>query len=198
MLCYIHRVSIHRPHTRPDLEQPAARRLWDCFNSQASYEARPSSTAVEVRQNVFQFTGLIRGPTRVIIRTMAPFGVSIHRPHTRPDFSSPHIRYTLICFNSQASYEARLRDQVNILPDDRFNSQASYEARHSNAVRRRAKQEFQFTGLIRGPTSVSVNPAAYSAVSIHRPHTRPDLFTVAAPIIMSSFQFTGLIRGPTV
>ena len=79
-------VSIHRPHTRPDSFPNSRRRCSRCFNSQASYEARP---------------GFLR-------RGDAVRHVSIHRPHTRPD-SWCHPRHLLQNrFNSQASYEARL------------------------------------------------------------------------------------------
>ena len=34
-----------------------------CFNSQASYEARPYGDVAPFEEGLFQFTGLIRGPT---------------------------------------------------------------------------------------------------------------------------------------
>ena len=105
---------------------------WACsdFNSQASYEARPRRNPSPISPSVFQFTGLIRGPTPYghitqpsrlfqftgLIRGPTFFlpklldilFISIHRPHTRPD------PITTVTFAA-------------ILP-------------------------FQFTGLIRGPT----------------------------------------------
>ena len=80
--------------------------------------------------------------------------------------------------------------------------------------------QFQFTGLIRGPTVLSNLPIAFAAISIHRPHTRPDALVMmyfpsnlyfnsqasyeARRAAVTSergdmrFQFTGLIRGPTI
>ena len=122
-------ISIHRPHTRPDLDfqigyfhcvdfnsqaSYEARRPpyilpagYTNFNSQASYEARPAyigrqkcSTIfqftglirgptprlpAQVRRSQFQFTGLIRGPTFLAGSCRSYTSISIHRPHTRPD-----------------------------------------------------------------------------------------------------------------
>ena len=56
-------ISIHRPHTRPDLDSlTSLKRLFD-FNSHAAYEARRGGGCSDSHQCVFQFTGLIRGPT---------------------------------------------------------------------------------------------------------------------------------------
>ena len=80
-------VSIHRPHTRPDRSAQHIAEFFLSFNSQASYEARRAAyaslsavLAVSIHRPhtrpdfslqwsaragiVFQFTGLIRGPTR--------------------------------------------------------------------------------------------------------------------------------------
>ena len=168
-------VSIHRPHTRPDDAFRPCRRIPARFNSQASYEARRQAIVNDDMGALFQFTGLIRGPTFLIIQVAVCPGVSIHRPHTRPDSISAGAAGRDGCFNSQASYEARLPVQqrrpgaadVSIhrphtRPDRTlltpwwtkwsFNSQASYEARR------------YYTG----------NKANGKNVSIHRPHTRPD------------------------
>ena len=103
-------VSIHRPHTRPDVIVYGCRYVLGCrFNSQASYEARlavsryvfgsyfvsihrphtrPDFTArlAGAIHAVFQFTGLIRGPTETGTHREAGKEISIHRPHTRPDY----------------------------------------------------------------------------------------------------------------
>ena len=78
-------VSIHRPHTRPDVRVRRIGITHRCFNSQASYEARQDMDAVEFEKRMFQFTGLIRGPTYGVFSGYYPECVSIHRPHTRPD-----------------------------------------------------------------------------------------------------------------
>ena len=39
-----------------------------------------------------------------------------------------------------------------------------------------AELEFQFTGLIRGPTHLLGYVKTFGVISIHRPHTRPDPF----------------------
>ena len=56
-------ISIHRPHTRPD----------------AATTANPHTV------HLFQFTGLIRGPTMAKSTKVSISSISIHRPHTRPD-----------------------------------------------------------------------------------------------------------------
>ena len=58
--------------------------------------------------------------------------------------------------------------------------------------------QFQFTGLIRGPTPRPFSMQYISSISIHRPHTRPDGFFYADRPLPFLFQFTGLIRGPTI
>ena len=149
------RTSIHRPHTRPDV----------------------LSTMRTLSPTLFQFTGLIRGPTfnRVLaviqavrfnsqasyearpqtLDTSARLSlISIHRPHTRPDFEQSH------CCSRNGNY---------------FNSQASYEARRPVITRSDTLTLFQFTGLIRGPTYSGKEQDGRLEV----------------------FQFTGLIRGPT-
>ena len=57
-------ISIHRPHTRPDQPSKPGRLFLCNFNSQASYEARPPACGRPPRRIRFQFTGLIRGPTK--------------------------------------------------------------------------------------------------------------------------------------
>ena len=79
----------------------------------------------------FQFTGLIRGPTVKMGDGKLSDGISIHRPHTRPDTMNRRPAISRINFNSQASYEARLFIGLSLM---QFS-------------------EFQFTGLIRGPTT---------------------------------------------
>ena len=78
-----------------------------------------------------------------------------------------------------------------------FNSQASYEARPVPKMGTINHKKFQFTGLIRGPTVCEHIVQGRTRVSIHRPHTRPDLGEVKWYIETQLFQFTGLIRGPT-
>ena len=128
-------VSIHRPHTRPDVPAPIRRKAYSRFNSQASYEARRCRCIVDIIALLFQFTGLIRGPTK-------------RRPPRRR-----HARR----FNSQASYEARLliRSATSLI--ESFNSQASYEARRVSPVVVLMNLMFQFTGLIRGPTAWAID-----------------------------------------
>ena len=168
---------------------------------------------------MFQFTGLIRGPTQVAADIdgvfMFQFTGLIRGPTCVFICSLPLLR----SFNSQASYEARP---------------------HAKADATRGSM-FQFTGLIRGPTIRRCCSFRRGIVSIHRPHTRPDLvscdstanYTVSihrphtrpddgsgidyhndngfnsqasyearlvdpTPFVQSvTFQFTGLIRGPT-
>ena len=108
LLCSI---SIHRPHTRPDLQRKTMYNKSVDFNSQASYEARLDVYKKWDNFTVFQFTGLIRGPTNL-----------------RLDAAGQPAN-----FNSQASYEARLCTLQRISRATHFNSQASYEARRANA-----------------------------------------------------------------
>ena len=169
---------------------------------------------------LFQFTGLIRGPTAAILVLFHHVAVSIHRPHTRPDRHTGHwfcvravsihrphtrpdrrssrCRFSLGSFNSQASYEARRpRSNSRRRRPRCFNSQASYEARLLFFLWQRIVYR----------------------VSIHRPHTRPDRLLQSCTAHLSRFnsqasyearrpffqaqriavlfQFTGLIRGPT-
>ena len=124
-------VSIHRPHTRPD-----------------SLSVVTSSVLT-----LFQFTGLIRGPTLLLAL----------------------LELFMPCFNSQASYEARLRLAPIGKPARRF--------QFTGLIRGPTKMaqtiykddlEFQFTGLIRGPTKSWQSTQHVTFISIHRPHTRPD------------------------
>ena len=123
------------------------------FNSQASYEARPHIGFAATISTVFQFTGLIRGPTDWERDFRCQTGISIHRPHTRPDgFPRPTI-HLIHYFNSQASYEAR----QNIL----FFSYAVV-----------------VISIHRPHTRPDLCLRKYHSarlISIHRPHTRPDL-----------------------
>ena len=147
----------------------------------------------------FQFTGLIRGPTVKMGDGKLSDGISIHRPHTRPDFLLDCPLCSFQNFNSQASYEARPQTldtsarlslisihRPHTRPDfeqshccsrngNYFNSQASYEARRPVITRSDTLTLFQFTGLIRGPTYSGKEQDGRLEV----------------------FQFTGLIRGPT-
>ena len=191
-------ISIHRPHTRPDqchflwlhapgrfqftglIRGPTFCFLGRCnirrgFNSQASYEARPLSNSSKSISSEFQFTGLIRGPTRAGHCLVGIFSfqfTGLIRGPTIPFSSIPSVNY---CFNSQASYEAR----------------------RYFVIACKVRPMFQFTGLIRGPTSFQCSWTKYIAVSIHRPHTRPDFCSSPSVPVSRKFQFTGLIRGPT-
>ena len=201
LFLHLYRVSIHRPHTRPDSQKSVKFIPTTGFNSQASYEARRMTAWRTPSLPGFQFTGLIRGPTHEPDRIRCNDGrfnsqasyearlersgtrrdrckVSIHRPHTRPDvvqsdmrlrdevsIHRPHTRpdtkleisqSLTTRFNSQASYEARLRACLQIRQHSCFNSQASYEARLYNVRLDRCLQ----------------------LVSIHRPHTRPDFLVL--------------------
>ena len=145
----------------------------------------------------FQFTGLIRGPTRQAFSSSPYTPFQFTGLIRGPTITDKSIRRSNRSFNSQASYEARpkmVRPRVIML-------------------------EFQFTGLIRGPTWKYLPSFFPASVSIHRPHTRPDSrIWNTAGIIMGfnsqasyearpfyhslawaklRFQFTGLIRGPT-
>ena len=79
----------------------------------------------------------------------------------------------------------------------RFNPQASYEARLQKRQNSRIDVWFQSTGLIRGPTKLLWPADWLFPVSIHRPHTRPDLALAHTFVSLKEFQSTGLIRGPT-
>ncbi len=157
------------------MEFTSIKRLLSCFNPQASYEARRSAR--------YQRTCLIRFNPQASYEarldqpqfSVTQSGVSIHRPHTRPDEFHPAMLCNYPSFNPQASYEARHTLFRSVLPTLRFNPQASYEARHPC------------------PCAGS----AHTSVSIHRPHTRPDDACEPLPHKQFQFQSTGLIRGPT-
>ena len=194
-------VSIHRPHTRPDVIVYGCRYVLGCrFNSQASYEARhnslyldnhpyqvsihrphtrPDSLSVVTSSvlTLFQFTGLIRGPTLFQSDTAAKAGVSIHRPHTRPDASGCYAKPQRSRFQFTGLIRGPTGTSSSITVNQfHFNSQASYEARHEKARKM----------------------AGDLLISIHRPHTRPDVSAWPLKLSVAPFQFTGLIRGPTL
>ena len=124
------RISIHRPHTRPDSLSCRQLVLLLPFQFTGLIRGPTSILRAGLGGHQFQFTGLIRGPTRLLVHPRPFSPISIHRPHTRPD------------------------RPLRILPAGctNFNSQASYEAR----------------------PVLSNLPIAFAAISIHRPHTRPD------------------------
>ena len=69
-----------------------------------------------------------------------------------------------------------------------FNSQASYEARPVVLRKVGNTIKFQFTGLIRGPTAGELfffNDG--EKISIHRPHTRPDVPYQAESVVHQYF-----------
>ena len=128
---------------------------------------------------------------------MIKFIISIHRPHTRPDAKSKFLVQYPHDFNSQASYEARPRLvryccqylKISIhRPHTRPDSLSCRQLvlllpfqftgliRGPTSILRAGLggHQFQFTGLIRGPTRLLVHPRPFSPISIHRPHTRPD------------------------
>ena len=103
---------------------------YSSFNSQASYEARPADRGLNVANFGVSIHRPHTRPDNHRCKATVRFDVSIHRPHTRPDGRIHSTHTVVISFNSQASYEARLYD----LAEEK-----------------------------RMPV-----------VSIHRPHTRPD------------------------
>ena len=193
-----HLVSIHRPHTRPDF--PTVQKFRFAHVSIHRPHTRPDVTA-SMPAHGHTFVSIHRPHTRpdaIPLPCPRPDGVSIHRPHTRPDRARPPVPRIHSCFNSQASYEARhagvyetkygkwfqftglIRGPTTryqtIQPDLlSFNSQASYEARLSHSTHDGLWIMFQFTGLIRGPTENVFSTISLNVVSIHRPHTRPDM-----------------------
>ena len=202
LLCFLfllYTVSIHRPHTRPDISMPG----------------------VIIGRPVFQFTGLIRGPTDRAHRAIFRVVVSIHRPHTRPDvhrlFQCPSIglfQFTgLIRGPTPAASNVDSHAVVSIhrphtRPDAVYRSKplSKLAFQFTGLIRGPTLGEvdfttgdklFQFTGLIRGPTRNVSRLQCQHIVSIHRPHTRPDVVTAALYDKVMAFQFTGLIRGPT-
>ena len=125
----------------------------------------------------FQFTGLIRGPTIYRQGYYMMWTISIHRPHTRPDAD----------YFSQTPRPKQFQFTGLI----RGPTLASKSASSALSI-------FQFTGLIRGPTNLRLDAAGQPAnfnsqasyearpinqsqlirqliISIHRPHTRPDM-----------------------
>ena len=60
------------------------------------------------------------------------------------------------------------------------------------------EEVFQSTGLIRGPTELKEQIEIMKQISIHRPHTRPDTRALSHDQHHFLFQSTGLIRGPTL
>ena len=169
-----------------------------CFNSQASYEARHYFSQTPRPKQVFQFTGLIRGPTYRFFRG-----------------------YGYLCgFNSQASYEARRPAVENFSGASCFNSQASYEARHTlstvvnacinisihrphtrpdPAAGTRQKEKHHFNSQ----ASYEARLRAFSVLKCPILYFNSQASYEARPVfvvtssVMILFQFTGLIRGPT-
>ncbi len=213
-----------------------------CFNPQASYEARLSFCLFYQRGYCFNPQASYEARPHVLHRLFLLHSVSIHRPHTRPDFlffaafgvalmfqSTGLIRgptIVILCvsvyplrFNPQASYEARqeyARDKYGVVmfqstglirgPTREHGLCAGDHGFQSTGLIRgptrlvmgisQVMLTFQSTGLIRGPTADVDNLDSQDDVSIHRPHTRPDS-NLAAAARLFWFQSTGLIRGPT-
>ena len=168
-------ISIHRPHTRPDKVKKAHVIHYPISIHRPHTRPDKISCFSPMRSSLFQFTGLIRGPTENEIADVMSFDISIHRPHTRPDECLTYLKPIL----------AISIHRPHTRPDQYI----------SIAWLRPFK--FQFTGLIRGPTVsggstlqsiIDFNSqASYEArrrckygiyktisISIHRPHTRPD------------------------
>ena len=101
------------------------------------------------------------------------------------------------CFNSQASYEARLPLLRNRIPELSFNSQASYEARRLGFCSASQQPAVSIHRPHTRPDATRTQKRTSWTISIHRPHTRPDVNLKADTTLYPEFQFTGLIRGPT-
>ena len=82
-------ISIHRPHTRPDVRDNIFDQKYKISIHRPHTRPDFGSYFLPKKENIFQFTGLIRGPTVLISRFFVQQSISIHRPHTRPDISSP-------------------------------------------------------------------------------------------------------------
>ena len=168
-----------------------------CFNSQASYEARRSGSDTTESLFAFQFTGLIRGPTLPLHSRYYRPSVSIHRPHTRPDETTatqaatcttfqftglirgptPHSFGYL--FNRKFQFTGLIRGPtawaIDLLATlESFNSQASYEARRESQSRRKNISKVSIHRPHTRPDVSVQNGRTDNGVSIHRPHTRPD------------------------
>ncbi len=101
-------VSIHRPHTRPDLNFSFGPTIGvSSFNPQASYEARPALADI-------------------ITSSAAGFNPQASYEARRSKSCHPQRPHR---FNPQASYEARLPTMWFLGSASCFNPQASYEAR---------------------------------------------------------------------
>ena len=124
-------ISIHRPHTRPD----------------------SICSLVFTSLTLFQFTGLIRGPTYEAEKKADYYEISIHRPHTRPDAA--------LSAGSRRAFGISIH-RPHTRPD-------AYPLLFPPM-----QIQFQFTGLIRGPTPHPRFTRRRPLISIHRPHTRPD------------------------
>ena len=130
------KVSIHRPHTRPDDNRVDKAVCFDGFNSQASYEARLMPSQVPAVASCFNSQASYEARLINSFGRMDVIFVSIHRPHTRPDTFPCYGGNSARCFNSQASYEARLYSSPFPSAASRcFNSQASYEARPAHKTK---------------------------------------------------------------
>ena len=125
---------------------------------------------------IFQFPGLLRGPTAARYSVGQHLYISIPRPLARPDES-------LNCVLRLMRY---------------FNSQASCEARRPTSACTGADKQFQFPGLLRGPTLPRFpTPFLSALISIPRPLARPDEPLGGPARGLHLFQFPGLLRGPT-
>ena len=145
------------------------------FNSQASYEARRAAYA----------------------SLSAVLAVSIHRPHTRPDFSLQWSARAGIVFQFTGLIRGPTRFGGKQMTLILFQFTGLIRGPTDSIADIIYPGWFQFTGLIRGPTKSYWVDCTPVAVSIHRPHTRPDPKCSTVPLYRSLFQFTGLIRGPT-
>ena len=124
---------------------------------------------------MFQFTGLIRGPTCKCIQSIIYFIVSIHRPHTRPDTFSRQVLHANLAFQFTGLIRGPTRClRFAICRTGCFNSQASYEARLLTSVVGSRRDSVSIHRPHTRPDPLRWQADDTDLVSIHRPHTRPD------------------------
>ena len=140
--------SCEARQTRPPDRKEAA-----YFNSQASCEARLIPYFIVVPSTIFQFPGLLRGPTKNVVDPNNDRNISIPRPLARPD-----ARQVRLCDNLyRFQFPGLLRGPTEffrVLPILEGISIPRPLARPdcNNHLVQITVFEFQFPGLLRGPT----------------------------------------------
>ena len=190
-------ISIHAPHTRSDLRNNG----YLIKSGMISIHA-PHTRSDSVRQST------IHGGSEISIhaphtRSDDPWfsftlknKISIHAPHTRSDASPKLLLHCVWYFNPRSSYEERQHFPIVYRWHDYFNPRSSYEKRPAELIFTTSSvQHFNPRSSYEERRSDTFNNLT-SNISIHAPHTRSDIVTLAMRIVLL-FQSTLLIRGAT-